>query len=127
MKSASAHVTVLPIKRITAASKPVHEAPRGYTPEGRRLWRDVLASWHLDPAALVILDSACRALMRARQAQRLLARDGLVVRDRWKQVRPHPAAAIERDAKADLLRSLKALNLDLEPLRDGPGRPGRES
>jgi phage terminase small subunit len=122
----SGHGTVVPIKRITAASKSLHQAPAGYSAEAQRLWRDVLTEWALDPAALVILDAACRALMRVRQAQRLLTRDGLVVRDRWKQIKLHPAAAIERDAKATLLRSLKALNLDLEPLRDGPGRPGRE-
>jgi hypothetical protein len=30
---------------------------------------------------------------------------------------------VERDSKQTLLRNLRALNLDLEPLRDQPGRP----
>jgi phage terminase small subunit len=97
--------------------------PRGYSAEARRLFTDVTTEWELDAPALAMLDSACRALMRVRQAQRLLTRDGLVVKDRFKQQKPHPAATIERDAKMTLLRNLKALNLDLEPLHDRPGRP----
>jgi hypothetical protein len=58
------------------------------------------------------------------KARRLLDRDGLVVSDRFGQQKPHPAAAIERDSKQTLLRNLRALNLDLEPLHDRPGRPG---
>jgi phage terminase small subunit len=87
------------------------------------LWLDVLEGWELDPPARVLLDSACRALQRVREAQRLLARDGLVVTDRFGQPKAHPAAAVERDAKQTLLKNLRALNLDLEPLRDTPGRP----
>ena len=97
--------------------------PVGYTPEARRLWRDVVVGWQLEPPALVILDSACRALMRVREAQAILSRDGLVTEDRFKQAKPHPAAAIERDAKQTLLRNLQALHLDLEPLNAQPGRP----
>jgi phage terminase small subunit len=97
--------------------------PVGYTPEARKLWRQVLAGWDLDPPALTILDTACRGLMRVREAQALLERDGIVVKDRFGQEKPHPAVAIERDAKLTLLRNLKALNLDLEPLHDRPGRP----
>jgi phage terminase small subunit len=97
--------------------------PRGYTPEARKLWRDVTAGWDLDAPALQLLDSACRARMRVREAQRLLRRDGTVIRDRFDQVKAHPATAVERDGEATFLRALRALNLDLEPLRDRPGRP----
>src|SRR5881628_3488522 len=94
-------------RHVAAGPRP----PAGYTAEAKKLWQDVLEGWQLDPAALVILDSACRALMRVRQAQARLDRDGLVVRDRFKQEKPHPCATIERDAKQTLLRSLRALNL----------------
>ena len=74
--------------------------------------------WALDAPALVILDSACRALMRVRQAQELISKESLISKDRFGQSKPHPAVLIERDSKQTLLRNLRALNLDLEPLRD---------
>jgi phage terminase small subunit len=97
--------------------------PSGYTPEARKLWQAVLEGWSIDAAAMVLLDAACTALMRIRQAQALIAADGIVSTDRFGQAKPHPAVLVERDSKATLLQSLKALNLDLEPLRDKPGRP----
>ncbi len=72
---------------------------------------------------VVSLEAALESFDRMRESQRLLAAEGLVVRDRWGQAKPHPAAAIERDSRAAWLRGLAALGLDLEPLRDGPGRP----
>jgi phage terminase small subunit len=99
------------------------KAPVGYTPEARRLWHRVLHGWDLDAAALAILDTACRGLMRVRQAQTLLATDGIVVKDRFGQDKAHPAAAIEHAAAQTMLRNLRALNLDLEPLNDRSGRP----
>jgi P27 family predicted phage terminase small subunit len=98
--------------------------PKAFTVEASRLWRAVTEEWELDPAALVLLDAACRSLMRARQAQALLAKEGLVLRDRHGQARPHPAAAVERDAHGMMLRFLKGLGLDLEPLHVQLGRPG---
>ena len=76
-----------------------------------------------DQAGLLLLETAMRAYDRAETARALLERDGVTIADRWGQVKPHPAAAIERDARSGLLAALKALNLDVEPLRDRPGRP----
>jgi hypothetical protein len=77
-----------------------------------------------DEGGLLLLETAMRALDRAESARTLLERDGVVITDRWGQQKPHPAAAVERDARAGMLQALKALNLDVEPLRDRPGRPG---
>jgi hypothetical protein len=37
--------------------------------------------------------------------------------------RVNPLCAVERDQRASLVRCLRHLNLDLEPLRDRVGRP----
>jgi len=58
-----------------------------------------------------------------RQAQRDIAKNGLKVKDRFQQEKPNPAVAIERDCINSMMRVLKMLNLDLEPLNPGPGRP----
>jgi hypothetical protein len=77
-----------------------------------------------DMAALAILTAGLEAYDRAQGAKSLLDVDGPVVEDRWGQKKAHPAASIERDNRAAFLAALRQLNLDVEPLRDGPGRPG---
>jgi P27 family predicted phage terminase small subunit len=106
-----------------SASAKLAAPPRGYSPEARGLWRDVVGGWVLDPAALKILDVACRALIQDREAEKLVARDGLTILDRFGQPKLHPAATVSRDAKATFLKALRQLGLDLEPLHGRPGRP----
>jgi len=102
---------------------PPTKRPTGYSPEARRLWDQVVSGWALDAPALPILDQVCRALMRIRQAQATLAGDGITIQDRFSVIKAHPCVAIERDAQSTFLRAIKALNLDLEPLQAGVGRP----
>lgn len=97
--------------------------PKRLSREAKKWWTRILEGWDLDDAALMILESALDAFDTMRAAQALVAKDGLVSTDRFGQVKAHPATLIERDAKATLLRHLKALGLDLEPLHGGPGRP----
>jgi hypothetical protein len=103
--------------------RPVLPAPADYSAEAKKLWADVLEGWDLDAPGIAILDAGLRSRMRMREAQGLLKKDGLTLTDRFGQQKPHPAAVIERDAGMSFLRAMKALNLDLEPLRDRPGRP----
>jgi hypothetical protein len=53
----------------------------------------------------------------------VIAAEGMIARGSKRQPRAHPLLGVERDARAAMVAALKALNLDLEPLRDGPGRP----
>src|SRR5438445_7129695 len=95
-----------------------NRAPGYLTAEARRHWRKFVEGWTLDGAALLILSVGLEAFDRMRGAQAVIRRDGLIV-----EGRAHPAVQIERDARLAMLRALRQLNLDLEPLRDGPGRP----
>lgn len=76
-----------------------------------------------DTAGQILLESALSARDRWDEARRLIAREGCITRDRFGQKHAHPAVGIERDSKSTMERAFKALHLDLEPLRDGPGRP----
>lgn len=100
------------------------DPPEGLSPAAAQWWRELVAEYAIsDPGGRLILETAMRAFMRMTEAQALLDRDGLTVADRWKQQKPHPATTTERDSRIALLGALKALSLDVEPVRPGPGRP----
>jgi phage terminase small subunit len=102
--------------------KPV--VPKNLSAAGRSWWRRLVAEFDIaDPAGLLLLENGMRQFDRAEDARALLNTEGVTMIDRFGQRRPHPAAAIERDARSGLLAALRALNLDVEPLRDRPGRP----
>ena len=98
--------------------------PTALNPEGRRLYRKLAREYGIgDAAGLIILKTACEAFDRMKSCQSAIARDGETVRDRWNQLKPHPLLAAERDARAQFLAGLRALNLDVEPVLP-VGRPG---
>ncbi len=99
--------------------------PKGLSREAARWWRRLLGEYEIgDEAGLLLLQMALESFDRMRQAQAALAKDGLVVTDRFAQKKAHPLCTVERDSRAQMLAALKALNLDVEPLRNTPGRPG---
>ena len=97
--------------------------PKHLSRESKALWRDIVAEYELeDSAGLALLGQACEALDRVRSAQAQIEKDGELVADRFGQLKPHPLLTSERDSRGQFLAALKALNLDLEPLRDRPTR-----
>jgi P27 family predicted phage terminase small subunit len=99
--------------------------PSDLSKEGKAKWKKLQSEYGItDEAGMTYLTAGCRFYDRMRQAQATLALEGMTQTDRFGQVKPHPCAIIERDAAASMLRCFKALNLDIEPLRDKPGRPG---
>jgi hypothetical protein len=77
----------------------------------------------IDAAGLALLSRAAECVDRIEAAHRAIAEHGELVIDRYGAPKLNPACALEKDARAGFLAAMKALNLDLEPLRDGPGRP----
>jgi phage terminase small subunit len=105
-----------------AAVNGMPPCPPGLLGEGRALWDQVTSDWDLDPAALTILHTACLARQQDHAAEALVAKEGLVVVDRFGQAKAHPAVAVARDAKSTFLRAMKQLGLDISPLQP-MGRP----
>jgi P27 family predicted phage terminase small subunit len=98
--------------------------PDHLSDEAASWWQRLTAEYSLDDdAGRLLLQTGLEAFDRMRNCQAAIARDGEQVKDRFEQLKPHPLLAIERDSRAAMLAALKALNLDLEPLRDRPGRP----
>ena len=100
-----------------------HKPPKHLSAEARKQWQTIVDAFELEDAGLMILESALEAFDRMRQAQAIIADEGIVITDRFGQKKQHPATLVERDARGQMARLLQQLNLDLEPLRDGPGRP----
>ena len=98
--------------------------PADLTIAAKRLWRQVQEDYGItDAAGLVYLSSACQAFDRAKTAREIIKRDGLTIKNRYGQQRPNPLLTVERAAAAQMAEFFKCLNLDLQPLRPGPGRP----
>jgi P27 family predicted phage terminase small subunit len=92
--------------------------------EAKRWRAKIISEYEIaDEAGLLILQTAMEAFDRMREAQQQVTRDGVTFTDRFGQIKAHPLLPVERDARAAFLAGLRSLNLDLEPLRDGPGRP----
>jgi len=76
-----------------------------------------------DEAGRLLLQTAFEAYDEFQDAKVIVDRDGLTVRGDRGGIKSHPLLSVIRDARGQFLMALKALNLDLEPLRDGRGRP----
>ena len=99
-------------------------APSHLKPDGAKLWRDLSTEYSIgDAAGLALVERAAECMDRLRSAQAAIVAHGEVVLDRYGAPKLNPACGLEKDARNGLFAALKALNLDLEPLRDAVGRP----
>lgn len=99
-------------------------APENLTKAAAAWWQKLVAEYDLsDPAGLLLLQAALECFDRVKACQRAVKREGMTFRDKAGQPKPHPLLTTERDSRAAMLANLKALNLDIEPLRDHAGRP----
>jgi len=88
-------------------------------------WRKQLENEYdlSDSGAQIILTALLEAWDAMRAAQQVVKTEGLTVQDRFGQCKAHPLCTVIRDCRAQVLAGLKQLNLDIEPLQAGPGRP----
>jgi P27 family predicted phage terminase small subunit len=98
-------------------------APAHLSREAGDLWATISEAWILSEDAEVILSLALEAFDRMREAQKCIKKHGIVIEDRWGQLKANPAVLIERDSRAALLSAFRSLELGLEPIRDKIGRP----
>ena len=64
----------------------------------------------------------CAAADRAEECAEAIDRDGPMIRTQ-NGLRDHPLLKLELASRAFVVRSLHRLGLDIEPTRNGPGRP----
>lgn len=105
--------------------KNAQKVPKHLSIEAKKIWRKLTKEYGIsDTGGLEILRQGLEAFDRAEAARISINKVGLLVKDRFGAIKAHPLLPIERDARSSYLQALKALNFDIEPLRDGPGRPG---
>ncbi len=60
-----------------------------------------------------MLEAACLAWDRAEEARRAVDQHGVVVEDRWGQLRANPATVVERDQRSLFSKLVAQLGLDV--------------
>lgn len=97
--------------------------PKHLSREAKGIFNAISQEYEIsDCAGLKILRVAAEAFDRAQAAREQIDKDGMTVVDKAGQTKPHPLLPIERDSRAAFLAGLKALNLDMEPIK-AIGRP----
>ncbi len=85
--------------------------------EGKRLRKSLRQEYRIeDRGGLEILDRAIESFCRMKEAEAIIAAEGLTVLNRWDEKKEHPALNTERKARGQFLLCLKQLGLDLDPL-----------
>jgi P27 family predicted phage terminase small subunit len=93
--------------------------PKHLSPDGRRLFSALQRDYHIaDPAGVKILTTLCEASDRTRSCREVIEAEGVTIRDKWNQTKPHPLLAAERDSRAQILQAFKVLGLDV-PMEGG--------
>jgi hypothetical protein len=84
--------------------------PGGLSPASQALWRRFHTEYTLTSVpAQELLESALRSRDLAERARAVLEADGLTFTDSGGKPKPHPAAAIHRDARSQFVGTLKTL------------------
>jgi P27 family predicted phage terminase small subunit len=87
------------------------------SPEAKQLFKKLATEWNIaDEVGRLLLISALECYDEATSAAATIKREGLYVKDRFEQLRLHPAAKRQKESRAHMLQCLKQLGLDLASL-----------
>src|SRR5262249_17793734 len=108
--------TSLPATRLRSVTR-LAPAPDHLGETEAALFRRLVQEFAIDDSGSIsFLTAAFEAHQRMREAREEVAdHGGTTFKDRFGQLRQHPAVAIERDARNDYLRAMRVLNLKPDP------------
>jgi len=84
------------------------------SPSARTLFDDVRKRWELSAPVAALLRLACEAMTKAEELERITAREGMTIGDAKGAAKPHPAALLARDYRAQASGALQRLLAHLE-------------
>lgn len=93
--------------------KTTQKPPSNLQVATRTWWHAVMSEYVLQDHHVQLLNLACIALDRARQARAVLDKDGLTFLDRFARPCARPEILIERGAVAQFEKLVRALGLDV--------------
>jgi hypothetical protein len=111
-------------KRTKPAGNPATTSGNHLGAAGRQL-RDAIMEAYVvdDPASEALLLAVCRERDRAEEADELVREHGISYRDSAGRLHVNPFVRAGREARLAMTRAIRAMGLDLEPVRDRTGRP----
>lgn len=112
-----------PARRRPREAKP-GQPPAHLSTSSKRWFKAIVSEYDLEGHHLRLLALACEAFDRGQEARAIVDAEGCIAFDRFGQSRPHPAVAIERDARTAAARLIRELGLDDSPEPD-PRPPRR--
>lgn len=89
-------------------------SPLKLSPEAQALYDKIATGWELSPAVEALLTLAAQALTKAAEAEAITAREGMTLGDAKGAAKPHPAALLARDYRAQAGTTLQRLLAHLE-------------
>ena len=90
------------------------EPPEHLCEAAKSWWRRVNEKYDFEPHQLHQVEEAANALHRCHLARAVLDKEGLTFKDRFKQPKARPEAAIARDNAVLFSRICRELRLDIE-------------
>ena len=87
------------------------KTPEHLSESSRELWQKITNEHKIEGIRLRILQSCLEAFDRIQEARSQIRTDGLTVKDKANQVKPHPLLLVEKDSRTAFLRAYEALNL----------------
>ena len=94
-------------------------------PEAKKEAKRLIKEYQIeDSGGLVLIQTFADAYSQELSALDIVHDEGMTIFDRFNQKKAHPLLSVIRDARSQKMAALKNLNLDFEPLKDRPGRPG---
>ena len=84
------------------------------SPCARKKVKQIEKLWQLQCHQETLLIKYGETMDEERESRRIINEEGLTIRDRFGQLRPHPCVKISNDAKILMARLLRELNLSIE-------------
>jgi terminase small subunit-like protein len=113
------------LKVVTTRPQSYRDPPRNVGAPGQQLWNSIMSQFDIhDAAGVEMLTQACEMLSRAEAFRIQIEDEGAMIKTST-GTKAHPLLTAELNARNFVVRTLRQLGLDVQPLQQREGRPSR--